>query len=187
MKDYLKNLQVAFALVFANISYIALASTLAIAAFLFVVWLPNLGLLGEVFTMSSASLAAKLTVAISLIGTNGSILSAGYTILIALLFGINIAMIVYFFRRVHARLGAQEVGAGLGGIISGLLGIGCAACGSLIVGTAFWSLGAASVLAVLPLEGGEFGILSVLLLAFSLALISKKIAAPETCELGARS
>jgi hypothetical protein len=45
------------------------------------------------------------------------------------------------------------------------------------------SFGAASALAILPLRGGEFGILSVALLAFSLILISKKIAAPLTCNV----
>jgi len=186
MKENLKNLQVAFGEVFANTSYIALASTLAIAAFLFAVWLPNFGLIGEVFSTSSAPLAAKLKVAITLlggIGTNFSFLSAGYTIAISALFGTNIAMVAYFLKRARTRLAGQDVAAGFGGIASGALGIGCASCGSFIFTTALSSFGAASALAILPLRGGEFGILSVVLLAFSLILISKKISAPLTCNV----
>ncbi len=186
MKENLKNLQVAFSEVFANISYIALASTLAIVAFLFAVWLPNFGLIGEVFNTSSAPLAAKLKVAISLLGgisTNFSFLSAGYTIAIAALFGINLAMVVYFLKRMRVGPGKKNLAAGVSGIVSGALGIGCAACGSFILSATLSSLGAAGALAILPLQGGEFGILSVMLLALSLMLVSKKIAAPLICNV----
>src|SRR3989338_10918993 len=130
-----KNLQVAFGEVFANTSYILIASTLAIAAFLFAIWLPNFGLIGEVFSTSSAPLVAKLKVTISLlggIGTNFNFLSAGYTIAIAALFGVNIAMVAYFLKRTRTRLARQDVVAGFGGVASGALGIGCSACGSFI-------------------------------------------------------
>ena len=185
MKGNLKNLRVAFGEVFANTSYIALASALAISAFLFAVWLPNFGLIGEVFSTSSAPLTAKLKIVIALlggIGTNFSFLSAGYTIAIAAFFGVNIAMVVYFLKRTRTRLARQDVAAGFGGIASGALGIGCAACGSFILTTALSSFGAAGALAILPLRGGEFGILSVVLLTLSLVLISKKIAAPLICK-----
>ena len=185
MKGNLKNLPVAFNEVFAHASYIALASALAVAAFLFAVWFPNLGLLTEVFTTSSAPLAAKLGIATSLIGgirTNFSLLSAGYTIAIAILFGLNIAMVAYFLKRRRADLARQEMAAGLGGVASGALGIGCAACGSFLLSTTLSLFGAAGALALLPLQGGEFGILSVVLLLVSLLLISGKIAAPLICK-----
>jgi hypothetical protein len=185
MTQNLKNLQTAFGEVFAGASYIVLASVLAIAAFLFAVWFPNFGLIGEVFSASSVPLVAKLKVTISLLGgisTNFSALSAGYTIAIAALFGINLSMVVYFLKRARVGLGKQNLVAGVGGIASGTLGIGCAACGSFILSTILSSLGAASALAILPLRGGEFGILSVALLAVSLVLISKKIVAPLTCK-----
>lgn len=185
MGGNLKNLQVAFGEVFANTSYIAFASALAIAAFFFAVWLPNFGLIGEVFGTSSAPLGAKLKIAVSLlggIGTNFSFLSAGYTIAIAILFGVDISMVVYFLKRTRARLARQDLAAVFGGAASGALGIGCAACGSFILSATLASLGAAGALAILPLRGGEFGILSVVLLLVSLALISKKIAAPLICK-----
>lgn len=185
MKGNLRNLRVAFNEVFAHASYIAFASALAVAVFLFAVWFPNLGLLTEVFTSSSAPLATKLRIATSLIGgirTNFSLLSAGYTIAIAILFGLNIAMIVYLLKRKRSGLARQDVAAGLGGVASGALGLGCAACGAFLLSTTLSLFGAAGALALLPLRGGEFGILSVVLLFVSLSLISRKIAGPIICK-----
>lgn len=186
MKRHLNNLQAAFRQVFARSSYIALASALSVVAFLLAVWFPNLGLIGEVFSGSNAPLAAKLGVALSLlggIGTNFSLLSAGYTIAIAVLFGITTAMIVYLLTQRQVAAAGQNIAIGSGGVASGVLGIGCAACGSLILGAGVPFLGAAGALAVLPLNGAEFGILSVALLFVSLLLISRKIAEPIACLL----
>lgn len=186
MKSNLKNLWAAFEEVFAHSFYIALASALVIIAFLFAVWLPNIGLLAEVFGVSSTPLETKLKLAWSLLGgirTNFSLLSAGYTIAISALFGVNISMVVYFLKRTRDNLARKDVAAGVSGIASGALGIGCAACGSFILSTTFSFLGVASALAILPLRGGEFGILSIALFAFSLVLISKKITALSTCNV----
>ncbi len=184
MTHHLKNLRAAFGQVFAHPSYIALAGVLAILAFLLAVWFPNLGLIGEVFSGSNAPLAAKLGIALSLlggIGTNFSLLSAGYTIAIAVLFGITAAMIVYLVKQRRIAAAGQNIAIGSGAMASGVLGVGCAACGSLILGAILPSLGAAGALAALPLNGEEFGILSVALLFISLLLISKNIAEPIVC------
>lgn len=186
MTRHLKNLRAAFGQVFAHPPYLALASALSIVGFLFAVWFPNLGLIGKVFAGSNAPLAAKLSVALSLlggIGTNFSLLSAGYTIAIAVLFGITTAMIVYLLKQRQVAAAGQNIAIGTGGVASGVLGIGCAACGSLILGAGLPFLGAAGALAMLPLNGAEFGILGVALLFVSLLLISKKIAEPIACPL----
>ena len=185
MKTHLTNIQQAFTEVFSHTSYITLAGVFSLFAFAFAVWLPNIGLVTDIFTASSASLAAKLKIALSLlggIGTNFSTLSAGYTIVVAILFGIVVAMIVYLVREKRAQLEGNTLATGLGGIGSGLLGVGCAACGSFLLMTILSSFGAAGALALLPLKGGEFGIVSVVLLAISLTLISKKIVEPLTCK-----
>lgn len=185
MKEPLTNLQTAFRAVFIHPSYIALAGALALLAFLFAVWLPNLGLITDLFATSSAPLAVKSKVAMSLllgIGTNFSVLSAVYTIAIAALFGINVAMVAYILRRQRRTPGNKEVAAGFGAAASGAFGIGCAACGSFLLSTALSFFGAAGAVALLPLRGGEFGILSVVLLILSLLLISKKVATPIICK-----
>lgn len=186
MTPDLKNLRVAFGRVFAYPSYIALARVLAALAFLLAVWFPNLGLIAQVFSDSDAPLAATLGVALSLLGgivTNFSLLSAGYTIAIAVLFGLTTAMIAYLVKQRRMAAAGQNIAIGSGAVASGVLGIGCAACGSLILGVVLPSLGAVGALAALPLNGEEFGILSVALLFVSLLLISKNIAEPIACPL----
>lgn len=186
MARYLGNVRAASAQVFASPWYVALAGAVAVLAFFLAVWFPNVGLIAEVFRASSAPLTAKLSIAVSLLGgifTNFSLLSAGYTIAIAVLFGITTAMITYLLK--HRRLGAagQNIAIGSGAVASGVLGIGCAACGSVILGAALPSFGAAGAVAALPLKGEEFGLLSVVLLFVSLVLVSKSIAETATCPL----
>lgn len=186
MRRWLKNLRVAFGGVFAYPWYIALAGALAILVFLLAVWFPNLGLIAQVFSDSDAPLVATLGIALSLLGgidTNFSLLSAGYTVAIAVLFGLTTAMIAYLVKQRRMVAAGQNIAIGSGAVASGVLGIGCSACGSLILGVVLPSLGAVGALAALPLNGEEFGILSVALLFVSLLLISKNIAEPIACPL----
>lgn len=186
MRRHWNNLRTAFGQVFMRPPYIALAGALAVLTFLLAVWFPNLGLIGEVFSNPDAPLAIKLNVALSLlggIGTNFSLLSAGYTIATAVLFGINTAMIVYLLKQRQTGAAGRNIAIGSGGMASGALGLGCAACGSLIAGAGLPFLGAAGALAALPLNGAEFGILGVALLFASLLLVSKNIAESIACRL----
>lgn len=187
VRRQLANLRAAFMLVLARASYLALAAALALAAFLLAVWFPNFGLIGDVFG-AAAPLAAKIRLALSLLGgidTNFSLFSAAYTIAIAILFGVNTAMIAYLLRHKRAASAGGNIALGSGAVASGVLGIGCAACGSLVSGALFSALGATGALAVLPLKGGEFGLLSVALLLLSLLLISRTLAQPVACPLPA--
>ena len=180
------DLSVAFRQVFARWSYVALAGSLTTVAFLLAVWFPNFGLIREVFGDSNASLAAKLGIALSLlggIGTNFGLLSAGYTVAIAVLFGVSTAMTLYLLRQRRMAAAGRNIAIGSGAVASGVLGVGCAACGSLILGGALPFAGAAGALAALPLGGAEFGILSVVLLLVSLLLVSRSIAQAGACPL----
>lgn len=186
MSRYLKYLMIAFGRVFAFPLYVLLASTIAITAFLLAVWFPNFGLIVQIFSDSGTPLSARFGIMFSLLGgisTNFSLFSAAYTIAIAVFFGCTTAMIVYLLRQRRLAAAGQNIAIGSGAMASGVLGIGCAACGSLIAGAILPFLGATGALALLPLNGEEFGILSVVLLLVSLALISKSIAEPVTCPL----
>lgn len=185
MRGYLSDLHAALAQVFARAGYIVLASVLALTVFLFAVWFPNFDLMAEVFSTPGMALSAKLQFALNLLGgiaTNFNLLSAGYTVAIAVLFGINAAMIVYLLKQKRTAAAGQNFAIGSGGMATGALGIGCAACGSLVVSTVLSSFGAAGALALLPLQGEEFGILGAALLLVSVSLMSKKIAAPISCQ-----
>ncbi len=162
---------------------VAIALPVAIIVFVLAVWLPNLRLLFSVWTDVSVSLADKIALSLSLIpsiATNFTLLSASYTILIAVLTGINAALIVHLVRTRAVFGGGAAVG--LSGIATGALGVGCAACGSLIVTSLIGTTLGISLLTLLPLRGGEFGLLGVALLGYSTYLLAKQSTKPLVCE-----
>ncbi len=171
--------------VFRRPMYAILALITSMAVFVFATWLPNFRLLGSVWG-SDISFSGKLELPLNLIGsiaTNFTLLSATYTIAIAILFGMNVAMIVYFLKRRIADARQAGVGTGFLGIASGVLGMGCAACGSFLLTSVLSLFGASWLLSYLPLAGGEFGILGVILLAISLYLTARKIQNPAVCKI----
>ncbi len=171
--------------VFRNPRLTLLAIAVAVVVFLFAVWLPNLGLIKTILFDSSVPIGAKVNLPIQLIGsisTNFTLLSATYTIVIALLFGVYIAMIIYFLKRRIKEVGQGGVATGFLGITSGVLGVGCAACGSFLL-TSLSLVGASGVLTFLPLGGSEFGIIGVILLALAIYMTAKKIQEPLVCKV----
>ena len=131
-------------------------------------------------------LAQKLDLPISLLGsivTNFTILSASYTIAIAILFGVNLAMVTYFLRRRVDDVKQSGIATGFFGITSGVIGMGCAACGSFLLMSILSLFGASWILSFLPLGGGEFGILGVILLTVSLYMTAKQIQNPAVCRI----
>lgn len=172
--------------VFRKPAYAILSLGTSAAVFVFATWLPNLPLLIRIMGHPEISFPDKLELPLDLIGsitTNFTPLSASYTIAVAILFGMNVAMILYFLRRRKEEMRQAGFGVGFLGITSGVLGMGCAACGSLLLTSVFSLVGAAGILAYLPLGGGEFGILAVILLAASLYLTAKQIQNPAVCEI----
>ena len=171
--------------VFRNPRFTLLAIAVAVAVFLFAVWLPNFGLIKSVAFDSSVSLENKINLPIQLIGsiaTNFTVLSALYTILIAILFGMYIAMIAYFLKRRIKEVGQGGIATGFLGIMSGVLGVGCAACGSFLL-TSLSLVGAGGVLAFLPLGGSEFGVIGAVLLALAIYMTTKQIVNPLVCKI----
>ncbi|PIR84038.1 hypothetical protein COU18_01370 [Candidatus Kaiserbacteria bacterium CG10_big_fil_rev_8_21_14_0_10_51_14] len=171
-------------IVFRKPPYALAALLVAAVAFAMAVWMPNLGLIAQVITDPSATLIQKVALPVTLllsISTNFSVLSAPYTIAIPILFGVNVAMMIYYWkRRIGAAKGAMMT-AGFSGMASGIFGIGCAACGSFLLTSILSSFGAAGALFILPLRGGEFGILGVVLLGLSIFLVAKHITNPLVC------
>lgn len=171
--------------VFRKPSYMLLALGTSLVIFAFAVWLPNLRLLWSFF-QSGATIVEKLHLTLSLLGsisTNFSLLSASHTITIAILFGVYVALLVYFLRKRVVAVSRREAMVGTGGVLSSLFGIGCATCGSFLLTTLFGWAGASAVLALLPLRGSEFGIMGVILLAIALYATAKQIENPLVCKV----
>lgn len=172
--------------VFRKPLYTLLALIASAVVFTFAVWFPNISLIVEIMGHPGISFSQKLDLPISLLGsiaTNFTLLSASYTIAIALLFGVNLSMTIYFLRRKISEVRQSGVATGFIGLASGVLGMGCAACGSLLLTSGLSLIGASGILAFLPLAGGEFGILGVILLVVSIYLFAKQIQNPAICKI----
>jgi hypothetical protein len=167
-------------------AYLLLASAIAVLVLAATLWLPNYRLLGAVFTTPGVALATKLQLLASLAGglaSNFGVLAAVAAVIVPVLFGVDVAMIVYFAKQRRTRLARGEIAASLGGAASGAVAAGCAACGSFLLLPILSFFGAAGALALLPLGGAELGLLSIALLLLSVYLIARKIATPPVCEL----
>lgn len=172
--------------VFRRKTYLLLAIAVATFVFAFAVWLPNIHLLFSIAADPMVPVSVKFTLPLELleaIETNFTLFSASYTIAIAALFGINLAMMVYFLRRKIVEVRQSGVATGFLGVAVGILGIGCATCGSVLLTSGLSLVGASGILLFLPLKGGEFGILGVILLLFSIRLTSKQITNPAICNV----
>ena len=172
-------------LVFSNAVYLTLTLSIAFVVFTVAVWLPNAALIQKILTTSSASLSEKINLLVSFYGsiaTNFTLISATYTIAIALLFGVSVSMFAFYIRQQRTMSLNSASATSLSGLIAGFFGIGCAACGSFIL-TSLLGISGGVVLAFLPLGGIEFGLLGVGLLGYSIYKTSQLIQKPLVCAI----
>lgn len=173
-------------IIFSNLTYSMLAVSVTFSVFSLAVWVPNTRLIVSIVFSGSVPFSEKIGLLWSLYGsivTNFTVLSASYTVVIAVLFGVNIAVMVYYIKKMRKISSGVRVGgvAGLGGVIAGSLGIGCASCGTFILTSLLGVFGAAGALTFLPLGGAEFGLIGVVLLAYGIYNLLKKLEGPNVC------
>jgi hypothetical protein len=100
------------------------------------------------------------------------------------LFGANIAMTAHYIKdRVALR---RSAGASLIATIFGVIGVGCAACGSVLLSSILGSAAAIGVLSFLPLHGLEFGIIGTVVMSAALWYTARKVSMPDACPVPAR-
>lgn len=163
---------------------LALALGAAIGVFLLQVWLANLNLIWSVVTSGAMSVSAKgrfLWASVGAIQTNFTVVGAWLAGAVSLLFGLDIALTVRYVRR-RAALGGPS-GLGLVGLLGALVGIGCSACGAVVLSSLFGVAASASFVGVLPLGGLEFEWGAVVILLVSVLIVAHQLDQPMTCEL----
>lgn len=173
-----------FIKVFKNPLYVFITVIISLVVLFGALLLPNISLLINVISNSAISTLDLLKLIFNLLGslkTNFTFVSATYTVLISILFGINIAIITYYIRDYKSKLEKSGITTSTFGIIAGVFGIGCASCGSLILTSVLSLLGIGGSLAFLPFNGQEFGFLGVILLAVSTCLLLNRISKPRVC------
>ncbi len=182
MTKILASLSFSFRQVFSKPSYILFSFLIFVFVLIFAIWLPNFRFLSHTTTSNIFTFSEKIGIITSTLGglqTNFSLLSRSLTVLVSFLFAINTSFLVFYLLR-SARI-SKSTGLGISGFILGLIGIGCATCGSVIL-TALFGIGAtAGFIRYLPLKGQEFGIISIVILSFSIHLLAKEIKDPLVC------
>jgi len=172
--------------VYSRPFYVALTFLAAALTLSVLLLLPNQAILFSVLLSPVVSLTSKVAFFISLHGTlltNFTLFTAAYTITIAALFGVNASFLWFYISqsRGRSRSARTITFTGVGGFTSGLLGIGCAACGTVILSGLLQLLGIGWLVTYLPLHGAEFGIIGVILLMVTTYSLAKRINDPVVC------
>lgn len=154
--------------VYAVIAGVASALTLT----LFVVS-QNLQIVLDLVVGGPLPLENRLTILAELypfIGTSFGLGAGVMLILTSVLVGVNVALAVYQLRSSGLEV---ETGSGVGAVILGTLGAGCAACGSAVLAGLLSLVGATSALTLLPLDGLEFAFLALVAVLLSVHWLSR--------------
>lgn len=169
-------------LVYTKKRYRALHVLVSFFVLSFAIFLPQKDLLLAVWQQDAFSFFGKLQIFLLTPGTfftNFTVFSQITTLLIALMFGSIISFASYYTSR-QIRSGFAA-GTSTFGIIVGFFGIGCSACGSVLLSSIIGISSTVHILGFLPFQGKEFTLVSVLLLSISLWYMSKKIVLPPVC------
>lgn len=116
-------------------------------------------------TVSAGSGLRILLDQFPVLGPRYDLVTGSALLAIAGLVGINLALVTYHVRE-HDLL-AEGSGGSAVGVILGLLGAGCAACGSAILAGVLSLFGVAGLGTVLPFEGLEFSAIALVVLLLS--------------------
>lgn len=112
--------------------------------------------------------------------TSGYIfLSLSTSVIIAILFGINVSLITYKFN-MSRKLNIKEDSSSVLGLFGGVLASGCPVCGVGLLTL----LGVSGGLAVFPFEGLELKVLSIALLLYSTYKVSGSMSNCKECVIG---
>lgn len=164
--------------ILTRLNYLLIFIIVAVVVFVILVLSSNMQLIFSIISYPDVSIFTKIGIIFELIGsihTNFSNFSIFSIVTVSILFGINISAIWYLIKESSGILYNKSVISTGGGIVSAVLGGGCASCGTLVITPLLSFVGLGGILSFLPLGGQEFNILAVVFLSLSLLGIFKKI------------
>lgn len=106
-----------------------------------------------------------------------------FLIIISLFAGVNVTLLYEATLRRREQVRKRDAGANGLAVFLGILGVGCASCGTLLVAPLLSFFGLTWILTILPFGGLEFMAVAVLLLGLSTFSLLKKLQAPMVCGL----
>lgn len=172
----------------AQPKYLTITIAVSLMVIAFAAWLPNLHLITRAMTSSTMTLWQKTNLLTGLLGslqTNFTPLSRTITFINAGLAGVQVSLLIYYLRQ--AAQIQQSMGMSAMGVVAGMLGVGCASCGSVVLTSLIGFGSATAVLGFLPFRGQEFGLLGIAILLFAIYVTIKKINDPLICGVRSKS
>jgi hypothetical protein len=179
MKIYFNSTFKSLRQVFTKPVYIIVAILTAILILFIANILPNYQFVWFVLLSSAFSLLAKFKIILGLFSffLNNSTVSSQILLVLTSIF----ALAVFYFKR---KISTDRLaGVGIFGVVGSFFGIGCSACGSVVLSSLLGIGASGQLIKLLPLRGAEFSILSILILLASSIYISKKIQDPLACKI----
>ncbi len=182
---WLQDVVRAMRVVFAQPLYVAVALGVALAIVLVAVWAPQVGLLkvlfreGEVY--STFDKIRVLKEGVFLLASNFTALTRAITILLAILSGIHTSLFVFYLRQ--RRHGSVFSSGGTMGSFLGILGTGCTSCGSVILSFVVGFSASTGIIATLPFQGAEFGVVGIVIITASLFFLARNIQHSPVCRV----
>jgi len=155
---------------------------IAILAFVLSVWFANFRFVWDLMLNSPVGFADKIEILISLVSSINTSFASLSSVVIAVLLGINMAMVFYIYKN-RVKTTRKGLFASIGGFVSGVFGMGCASCGTFLLGPLLSLVGASWVVSLLPYNGVEFGALSIAIFIFAIFIFAKRIEDPKVCRI----
>jgi small-conductance mechanosensitive channel len=180
MKKIIKSLQEVF--IRPLYGLVALLSSILIGAIM--TWISSYDVIKLAIISEAINFAGKLKLIFSSLGsfvTNFTVSSQVMVVLVSLLAGVNMAMLIFYLRK--SRAIRKTAKTSVLGLIVGTLGVGCSACGSVILSSIFGISASFVFMSYLPLRGMEFGLIGIGLVILSIYNIANKMQSPATCSI----
>lgn len=184
MKNIKDVIRVTFKIVFSRPSSIITAVLTSTIFLLGIIFLANRSFLGYIISSPKHTFGEKVLFfwnSIEYFNTGFTFSLQIITIVISFLVGVNIALSFFYIKQKISF--DRSHGISILGVLSGVLGIGCASCGSVLLSSVFGVSITVGIIGFLPLHGLEFEILGVILLMLSIYIVCKKIADPKVCKV----
>lgn len=172
---------------FRNKQYLFGAVLVALVFFFLEIVLANIAAVAFALTSSLLTWGNKIAVLVNSIAVFFAVLPFGAQLLgvvLAVLVGIHASLVVYYFRT--RALAVNMAGSSLFGAAMGVLGAGCASCGTVILSSLLGFSVSLRVITLLPLRGKEFGLIGIAILLVSIWTVLRKITSPQVCEVKAK-
>jgi hypothetical protein len=175
-----------FLSIFSQGRYVVLASLVSWVIFSLIMWLPNTAAIATVW--QSHDVWALIVFLLSLyagVFTVYSWFTGLSVLLLSVLLGVQLALLMHFIRSRQATAGTvvRVKLLSVGSTVAAAFGIGCAACGSLLLSSLLATVGGAAFMLWLPLHGGELSVIAVAVLLYSCWRLLREIGKVSVCPI----